>query len=139
MKTPALLFGLATACAASPAEPQYPLCDQAGAPACGNIGQVGRTAQVTPSPTGATMLHALQVAADAPVRLVPVATRVLVGASRAVLRVGLTGQPLLDRNKEVVCGNVMGKGGSRRVCAPYGSDELEGAYIPAVAGEYEEP
>lgn len=117
MKTPFLLFGLATACAAAPAEPQYPLCDHAGAPACGNIGQVGRGApDPAASPTTATVLQALNVAAEAPVRLVPIATRVLVGASQEVLRVGLTGQPLLDHNEEVVCGNVMTKGGSRRLC-----------------------
>jgi len=116
MKTPFLLFGLATACAAAPAEPQYPLCDQAGAPACGNIGQVGRGEPTSSSPTSESIVTALHVAAEAPVRLVPIATRVLVGASQEVLRVGLTGQPLLDRNREVVCGNVMTKGGSHRVC-----------------------
>jgi hypothetical protein len=136
MKTPVLLFGLVTACAAAPAEPQFPLCDHAGAPACGNIGQVGRTTQATPSPTGASVTAALRIAAEAPVRLVPIATRVLVGASQEVLRVGLTGQPLLDRNKEVVCGNVMSKGGSHRVCrdARYADRD---DFLPAVGDEAE--
>lgn len=45
MKTAYLLFGLASAACASTPTPQYPLCDHAGAPACGNIGQVGRSDQ----------------------------------------------------------------------------------------------
>lgn len=138
MKTPFLLFGLATACAAAPAEPQYPLCDHAGAPACGNIGQVGRGAPTNaPSPTAATVMQALHVAAEMPVRLVPIATRVLVGASQEVLRVGLTEQPLLDHNEEVVCGNVMTKGGSRRLC-----HTLDGKYVSSSlssGGHDEEP
>jgi hypothetical protein len=128
MKTPFLLFGLVTACAAAPAQPQFPLCDHAGAPACGNIGQVGRAAQTAPTSTGTTVARALQLAAEAPVRLVPIATRVLVGASSEIRRAGLTGQPLLDRNNEVVCGNVMNKGGRRRVCRAPDGAEIETAY-----------
>ena len=113
MKTAHLLFGLATACAASPSPPSYPLCDRAGAPACGNIGQVGRSEQprVTPAP-------ARVVAPAPPTQAVaaPTTTQVLLGASSENAPVHVTGSPLMNAKEEVVCANVMSKGGSRRVC-----------------------
>jgi hypothetical protein len=126
MKTASLLFGLATACAAAP-EPQYPLCDRSGAPACGNIGQVGRTASppasTTASETASTPTSITTTAAAGTQHATPpsiaraaTAVRVLVQASSEITHARATAVPLVNRSEEVVCGNVMGKGGSRRVC-----------------------
>jgi hypothetical protein len=119
MKTASLLFGLATACAAAP-EPQYPLCDRSGAPACGNIGQTGRQTASVPATAPAT--GASEVGAPAADHAAPsmvraaTAVRVLVQASSELAHARATAVPLVNRQAEVVCGNVMSKGGSRRVC-----------------------
>jgi hypothetical protein len=115
MKTAHLLFGLATACGTAPAKPAYPLCDGAGAPACGNIGQAGRVDQPQLAPP-ATQVVAPAAIAPAPATIAPApaTTQVLLGASAR--DTGAAGQPLVNREREVVCANVMGKGGSRRVC-----------------------
>lgn len=130
MKTASLLFGLA-ACASQPskpAEPAYPLCDRAGAPACGNIGQVGRTAQ-PPTPV-ATLVTPVVQGAHTAARIVPVATRVLVQASAAIVQgQPVFARPLVDNRENIVCGNVMNKGGSRRVCR----DATTGRVLSAVA------
>jgi hypothetical protein len=48
--------------------------------------------------------------------VVPAFSRVLVGVSREVQRITPLSRPLVDHREDVVCGNVMGKGGGRRVC-----------------------
>lgn len=152
MKTAYLLFGLASACASAPTEAQYPLCDRDGAPACGNIGQAGRTAKppatlarvtrgtaqlarpiVEPAPTSTSAASATALAAahasatgsaigfagtvmDTSRRMVPVLTRVLVGASSEIQRVSPLHRPLVDHREQVACGNVMTKGGRTRQC-----------------------
>jgi hypothetical protein len=142
MKTASLLLGLATACAAAP-EPQYPLCDRSGAPACGNIGQVGRAISTPASPQAGNMV----VHTPAPARAAPsmvraaTAVRVLVQASSEIAHARATAVPLVNRQAEVVCGNVMSKGGGRRVCrdaasgAIVGSHELNADGTLAIAGE----
>jgi len=140
MKTAYLLFGLASACASAPTEAQYPLCDHDGAPACGNIGQAGRTAKApatlaretrstallggpTPISTSATGAHESATAVgfagtvmDTSRRMVPVLTRVLVGASSEIQRVSPLHRPLADHREQIACGNVMTKGGRTRRC-----------------------
>jgi hypothetical protein len=138
MKTAKLLFGLATACtptATSHTAPQYPLCDPAGAPACGNIGQTGRTEsrveQRVPRDALGPESARRSRAPDAPpvspslvsVPHVTAVTRVLIGASREVFTKFTAVRPLVDHREEVVCGNVMTKGGSHRVCRPRGEGE----------------
>ncbi len=114
MKTAYLLFGLA-ACATTPA-PHRPLCDHGGAPACGNIGQAGRaTDDAAPSARHAATTFASTVT-ETTTRVVPALTRVLVGASSQVQRVSPLLRPLVDQRAEVVCGNVMSKGGPQRLC-----------------------
>jgi hypothetical protein len=119
MKTASLLFGLATACATAP-EPQYPLCDRNGAPACGNIGQVGRsastTASTTATPANVTTTGAAGHAPPSTVVRAATALQVLVQASSEIAHARAAAVPLVNRHAEVVCGNVMGKGGSYRVC-----------------------
>ena len=124
MKTAYLLFGLAgAACTAQP-KPQYPLCDPAGSPACGNIGQVGRADRPQhhdplPAPRPIARDAAVTFATavtDTTTHVVPAITHVLVGASREVQRVTPFSRPLVDHREDVVCGNVMGKGGARRIC-----------------------
>lgn len=140
MKTAYLLFGLASAACTTQPKPQYPLCDPAGAPACGNIGQVGRTDR--PDPRGVPRPVAREAAVtfatavtDTTTHVVPAITRVLVGASREVQRVTPFSRPLVDHREDVVCGNVMSKGGSRRVC-----HDSEGhlAADPNPASDYDE-
>lgn len=125
MKTAYLLFGLAgAACAPTPPTPQYPLCDPAGSPACGNIGQVGRADRPAYDPLQARPRPAARESAvtfatavtDTTTHVVPAITRVLVGASREVQRVTPFSRPLVDHREDVVCGNVMGKGGKRPAC-----------------------
>lgn len=126
MKTAYLLFGLASAaCAPTSPEPQYPLCDDTGAPACGNIGQVGRSEKApatrvanpeVPAAAGRATATFANAVAETTQHIVPVVTRVLVGASREVQRVTPFSRPLVDNREQVVCGNVMSKGGGRRVC-----------------------
>lgn len=127
MKT--LLFGLATtaaACASTSQPQQYPLCDREGAPACGNIGQVGRaerpaTLQITRDANvvfarNQTATRAVQHVAEAATTVIPTLTRVLVGASRELTTVAPFAGPRMDHREQIACGNVMSKGGSRRVC-----------------------
>lgn len=129
MKTAFLLFGLAGACVSGQtSETQYPLCGRDGAPACGNIGQVGRdNAPSTTNIARATLSqqHAATVgsatgfvttAADTTRRMVPVLTRVLVGASSEIQRVSPLHRPLVDHREDVACGNVMTKSGRSRRC-----------------------
>ena len=97
MKTASILFGLGiAACVTEPREPKYPLCDRDGAPACGNIGQVGRARPVQARPV-----------------------QVLLGASAQ--SAAPVQRPLVDQRQDVVCGNVMGKGGPQRVCRDAGA------------------
>lgn len=134
MKTAYLLFGLASACVSGqPNETQYPLCGNDGAPACGNIGQVGRDkatfdaatalAAVHASATGSTATAFVTSVADTPRRMITarrmvpwVVTRVLVGASSEIQRVTPLHRPLVDHREEAMCGNVMTKGGRTRRC-----------------------
>jgi hypothetical protein len=114
MKTASMLFGLLTvACGSSRPEPSYPLCDREGAPACGNVGQVGRTDQPikndTPRP------HPAPKDLVGAARTVPI-VNVLLGASSHQTRAMVIGRPLVDHREEVACGNVMTKGGPQRVC-----------------------
>jgi hypothetical protein len=146
MKT--LLFGLATAAAAcaSPPQPspQYPLCDREGAPACGNIGQVGRASRAPVITEDANAVFAAKpadplaakraatafvttVAATAQ-HVIPKITRVLVGASREITTVTPFSAPLVDHREQVVCGNVMSKGGSRRICRNADGDVISTSY-----------
>lgn len=194
MKTASVLFGLITAaCGSTQPEASYPLCDPQGAPACGNIGQVGRTRETTVIDEGTVIdkatalpIAATSVAESAVIRIVPV-VNVLLGASRerevpqardaftssiverrtlqlrpqpasrsrpgavrsadarpllaptasppkppaADRRLHISARessataptaaqpfarPLANNREEIVCGNVMGKGSSRRVC-----------------------
>lgn len=125
-KTAYLLFGLAGAACTTQPKPQFPLCDPAGSPACGNIGQVGRAARTEhpdplqrPAPAATARESAVSFAStvtDTTTHVVPAITRVLVGASREVQRVTPFSRPLVDHREDVVCGNVMSKGGGRRVC-----------------------
>jgi hypothetical protein len=48
--------------------------------------------------------------------MVPVLTRVLVGASSEIQRVSPLHRPLADHREQVACGNVMTKGGRTRRC-----------------------
>ncbi len=139
MKTAYLLFGLATACSSNP-KPQYPLCDGAGSPACGNIGQVGR-GHKAPDPVRAAPARAAAVTfatavTDTTNRLVPAITRVLVGASHEVQRVTPFSRPLVDHREEVVCGNVMSKGGGRRVCRDADGNVIAGRSIDSDGNAY---
>jgi hypothetical protein len=112
------------------------LCDGTGAPACGNIGQVGRSekapatrvAPETRAAAGRVTATFANAVAETTQHIVPVITRVLVGASQEVQRVTPFSRPLVDNREQVVCGNVMSKGGGRRVCR-----DASGTVVPEIA------
>jgi hypothetical protein len=117
MRTSPLLLGLLAACVH---ESAYPLCDPLGAPACGNIGQVGRAA---PPLQRAVVMARIAVVPPtppehpAPPRSEPAPTQVLLGASATQQLSHPIQRPLMNR-EEIVCGNVYGKGrySGRREC-----------------------
>jgi hypothetical protein len=103
-----LLVGIVAACgglAPAPApEPSYPLCDAEGAPACGNIGQVGR-------PRGGPAPGVRQVP---PVEIAPARPDPQARHGVPLLSPGATtGQPpavpLLDASSRPAPGNCVGK------------------------------
>lgn len=87
-----LLFGLVAAASAAQVITHYALCDRDGSPACGNIGQTGSTKP----PSVSITQHLLAPPANVDVRL--------------------PDRPIVDQHDQVVCGNVMSKGGGGRVC-----------------------
>lgn len=107
------LLALTTACAAS--QPKTPLRGQDGAPACGNIGQVGRPLE--PSPPRSAAAAIVHQTTQAAVQITPlVVTPSLLAPAAAETQRLSTGEPLLaPRSQEPACGNVMGKHG-RREC-----------------------
>ena len=133
----ALLFGLIAATPVVQVVTHYALCDRHGAPACGNIGQLGAVTPPPPpivvspesgpvitthnAPLVAISFAATLVAppAEKPAEKQPVAKPpVELPAAR----------PIADQTGQVVCGNVMGKGGSRRECR-----DRQGRYVPTSA------
>lgn len=113
MKAAYLLFGLAATTPAA-AEPHQPLCDTAGAPACGNLGQVGRLQ--TPSPWELPDQHELRATTEI------VASALTTAATRAILptiRLLFLAQtelmmppikkPHRGRDGQYACGNIMSK------------------------------
>lgn len=123
MKTASVLFGVLTACAASQPAPSFPLCDHEGAPACGNIGQIGRHA-ATPERTRPPIVKPTEASAK------PQVVNVLLGASVHESSATPFARPLVDNREDVTCGNVMSKGGRHRVCRDAGgsvvADEYDG-------------
>jgi hypothetical protein len=129
-----VLFGLVTAaCGGTQPEPSYPLCDSRGAPACGNIGQVGRATDArvahtaTPSSANAARTGAIRrvpvvnvtlgASHEQPRTQAPDRNRLILSARASDnLAIQSGARPLANHREEIVCGNVMGKGSSRRVC-----------------------
>jgi hypothetical protein len=83
-----LWFGLLAATTATQVVTHYALCNRDGSPACGNIGQAGSLRPITIS-------VAQTLVAPPPNANEPVA------------------RPVVDAQGQVVCGNVMSKGGCR--------------------------
>jgi hypothetical protein len=101
-----VLLALSTATAA--ADPAVPLCDHDGAPACGNIGQTGRPHREVRVAAARPVLP--MVAEQIPMFAVP-ARALLVAAHFALSMVAR--RPLVDSERQPMCGNVMGKGGHK--------------------------
>lgn len=108
-----LLFGLAAASCSAPhttvhpsapaSAPAYPLCDRDGAPACGNVGQVGR---------------AHEPARRARIQRVVLGATEMPAATGSLLRSGANDdlaivRPLRDEDERPMAGNVVGKGRPR--------------------------
>jgi hypothetical protein len=103
----------------------YALCDRDGAPACGNIGQLGREAPPPPAPvveparpiTNTTVTH------NAPLVSVTITTKLVApppsvnAGPRDPLGpefIDTVARPLTDLKREYAAGNVMGKRPSGR-------------------------
>ena len=83
--------------------PSHPLCDRAGVPACGNIGQTGRSARAAP------IVEPRPVIAAAHAVATPAVQRALLAPMVRAMTTTLVGHPLLDPESRPAPGNVMGK------------------------------
>ena len=107
MTSARILFGLSlAACAATPPQPAAPLCDHDGAPACGNIGQVGRPYGAPP----ATVIVVAPVTeAASQIMTVPMRRNLLSPPTSIEGHAISVGRPLANADREYAPGNVMGK------------------------------
>jgi hypothetical protein len=125
LRTASVLFGIAAVSTSASAATHYALCDRDGAPACGNIGQLGREAPPPPAPvveparpiTNTTVTH------NAPLVSVTITTKLVApppsvnAGPRDPLGpefIDTVARPLTDLKREYAAGNVMGKRPSGR-------------------------
>ncbi|HUS27470.1 MAG TPA: hypothetical protein VMZ53_03145 [Kofleriaceae bacterium] len=127
LRTASMLFGVVAASSTAGAATHYALCDREGAPACGNIGQLGREApppvevhaEPAPAPiTNTTVTH------NAPLISITISTKLVAASAPAKPAVDPLGpdfvidpipaKPVVDRAGDFAPGNVMSKGGPRR-------------------------
>jgi len=130
LRTVSMLFGVIAVSTSAGAATHYALCDREGAPACGNIGQLGRDAPppAPPAPAPAPALEPAPppittVTYNAPLISITITTK-LVAPSDPVQTPShpfqdviepVVAKPLVDEAGDPAPGNVMhGKGGSRR-------------------------
>ncbi|MGN6110757.1 MAG: hypothetical protein ACTHU0_36980 [Kofleriaceae bacterium] len=122
-----LLVGACGSGGATQERAAYPLCDRAGAPACGNVGQVGRREAPAVNPPREVRPPIVQASIEgsAPAR------GTLLSAPPAS---GPAATPLIDRASAPACGNVMSKRGGRP-CDPEPVRTAEAAASGAAVAE----
>lgn len=119
LRTGHVLFGVLIASAAASAATHYALCDRAGSPACGNIGQAGSPLPVpAPAPINISV-----VAHTAPLVEITVSQQIVAPRPRDLVAPAPTtttpgpildvARPITDPFGDPAPGNVMTKGGRR--------------------------
>jgi hypothetical protein len=133
LRTASMLFGMVAVSSAASAATHYALCDREGAPACGNIGQLGRDAAPPPAaPTAPAPppITNTTVTYNAPLLAITISTKLVAPSAppadapadplqtpdahpfQDVIE-PVVARPRVDEAGDPAPGNVMGKGGRR--------------------------
>lgn len=111
LRTAYMLFGVIATAAATSAATHYALCDRDGAPACGNIGQLGRDAPPPPAPAP---IPNTTITYNAPLLQITITQRLVAAPPQAEQPANVpVASPLADYIDDAAVGNVMTKGGRR--------------------------
>ncbi len=102
------VLSLAAACAGTQPKSAAPLCDQEGSPACGNVGQPGRSHDPTPIVVARPVIEAT-TQLEKPAK--PVIKRALLAPAVSGNEHLTVARPLVGAEQEPMCGNAMSKGG----------------------------
>ncbi|HTL38565.1 MAG TPA: hypothetical protein VL326_35790 [Kofleriaceae bacterium] len=134
LRAASMLFGVVAVSSSAGAATHYALCDRDGAPACGNIGQLGRDAPppappvVVQEPAAPPPITNTTVTYNAPLLAITITTKLVAPADplqtpsqrpdahpfEDVIE-PVAARPVVDEAGDPAPGNVMvGKGGSRR-------------------------
>lgn len=132
LRAASMLFGVVAVSSGAGAATHYALCDREGAPACGNIGQLGRpapiaavntpTADVAPPPPPSVTT----VTYNAPLLSITISTKLVAPAEKSAdplqspdahpfqdVIEPVAARPRVDDKGDFAPGNVMRKGGPR--------------------------